>query len=750
MFLLRRMPILLSLCAAVAAQTKLPPAAAIQIDYEKHVKPILAAKCHSCHGEDVQQSGLRLDKRQNAMRGGDYGPVIVAGQSAESKLIKRLLDGDGGLQMPPTGRLSDEEIGILRAWIDQGVDFRIEIKEEPKAKPVSPKVVALIAAVRSGNVRAAEKFIQADGQIVNAADNAGSTPLLHAAGFGSLAMVKLLLDKGADVNAKNRRASTALHWAIPDEAKVRLLLERGAAINARQADGRTPVYQAVSVGNGNAILALLLEKGGDANLATANGQTPLMAAAGRGDVEAMRMLLDRKADVNARSGTGGTALLNAAAGRNPQAVELLLANGADPNVSTKRGETALANAATAGVAESVKLLLDRGAKVNARDDRGYSPLMYAAGSEAMPAGIVRMLLAKGADTDCTGEGETARTLAAKRGGTEVARLLGVSDEERKQEGVAAAGGDGGQAIPEAVGKALTLLERQSHNFIRIAGCNSCHAQDLPSAAAAVARDSGLPAPRFIPQLPVSMNGLTPERIMDLGAVSVTSMGWELFDLGMNRAKPDEYTDAVVHYIKAMQTPQGYWKSADGRRPPMSSGDFQATALAIYSLKHYTPASDKAATEQVVARAAAWLEKAKPGTTQERAFHLLGLAWSNGSAASMERAARALAAMQRSDGGWSQLPGMGSDAYASGQTLYALNASGRMPVADPVYQKGVRYLLRTQAADGSWHVKTRSIWIQPYFESGFPYAHDQWISAAGTAWACIALSPAAELQKISRR
>ena len=62
------------------AETKLPPAANRKIDFEKDVQPILSQKCYSCHGEDVQQSGLRLDKRQNALRGGDYGPVINPGQ----------------------------------------------------------------------------------------------------------------------------------------------------------------------------------------------------------------------------------------------------------------------------------------------------------------------------------------------------------------------------------------------------------------------------------------------------------------------------------------------------------------------------------------------------------------------------------------------------------------------------------------------------------------------------------------------
>jgi hypothetical protein len=94
--------------------------------------------------------------------------------------------------------------------------------------------------------------------------------------------------------------------------------------------------------------------------------------------------------------------------------------------------------------------------------------------------------------------------------------------------------------------------------------------------------------------------------------------------------------------------------------------------------------------------------------------------------------------------------MGSDAYATGEALYALHLAGKMPTTDPVYQKGVDYLRQTQAVDGSWHVKTRSIPVQPYFESGFPYGHDQWISAAGTSWAAMALTLTIEPQKMSRR
>jgi len=368
-------------------------------------------------------------------------------------------------------------------------------------------------------------------------------------------------------------------------------------------------------------------------------------------------------------------------------------------------------------------------------------LLYAAGSDAMPAGVVKMLLAKGARLDAKGDGETAPMLAAKRGDSEVARVLGVPEQERKRLGLVLVSHTGGteKSIAAAVGPALALLEKQSHNFIRIGGCNSCHAQDLPSAAAAIARHQGLPATKENPQLPQSMHTLNPERIMDLTGPSVVSIGWEMFDFGNNGVPRDEYTDATVRYIKSMQAPAGNWNAFESLRPPMNSGVYQTAALAVYSLQTYGPPAEKADTEKALARAAAWLEGAQPATTQDRAFHLLALAWSNAKPASITAAAKALAAAQRPDGGWSQLSSMGSDAYATGEALYALNVAGRMPVADPVYAAGVKYLLNTQAADGSWHVNSRSIWVQPYFESGFPYGYDQWISAAGTSWATIALS-----------
>ena len=82
--------------------------------------------------------------------------------------------------------------------------------------------------------------------------------------------------------------------------------------------------------------------------------------------------------------------------------------------------------------------------------------------------------------------------------------------------------------------------------------------------------------------------------------------------------------------------------------------------------------------------------------------------------------------------------MASDAYATGQALYAMNAAGESATS-ATYQKGTTYLLSTQREDGTWFVRSRAFGFQPYFDAGFPYGTDQFISAAATAWAAIALS-----------
>ena len=101
----------------VPAPTPLPPPAGRRIDFAKDVRPLLAASCHRCHGEKKQKGSYRLDRREDALRGG----LIVPGRSADSPLIRYVSGADPELRMPPSGEpLTAAQVGILRAWIDQG------------------------------------------------------------------------------------------------------------------------------------------------------------------------------------------------------------------------------------------------------------------------------------------------------------------------------------------------------------------------------------------------------------------------------------------------------------------------------------------------------------------------------------------------------------------------------------------------------------------------------------------------------
>src|SRR5687768_15194854 len=128
---MRVLPLLLVLAtlllaaAARAAEVdpaKLPEAMGRAVDFARDVRPIFAARCVECHGREKQKSGYRLDARAHAMKGGDLGVApVVAGDSARSPLIHYVAGVHPDVTMPPKGeRLSAEQVGVLRAWIDQG------------------------------------------------------------------------------------------------------------------------------------------------------------------------------------------------------------------------------------------------------------------------------------------------------------------------------------------------------------------------------------------------------------------------------------------------------------------------------------------------------------------------------------------------------------------------------------------------------------------------------------------------------
>ncbi len=104
-------------------ESLLPPPAPAEVDFSEQVLPILEGNCIHCHGSALAMGGFRLHTRDDLLRGGDNGPAVVPGSSSDSRLV-HLVAGGGKLRMPLEGDpLSDEQVGILRAWIDQGVPW---------------------------------------------------------------------------------------------------------------------------------------------------------------------------------------------------------------------------------------------------------------------------------------------------------------------------------------------------------------------------------------------------------------------------------------------------------------------------------------------------------------------------------------------------------------------------------------------------------------------------------------------------
>ena len=110
--------------ARAAAAPQRPPATAQAVDFEQDVRPILTASCLGCHGPEKQKSDFRVDVKKIVFAGGVGGePAVVPGRSAESPLVRYVAGLEEDMQMPPAGKgdpLTPAQIGILRAWIDQG------------------------------------------------------------------------------------------------------------------------------------------------------------------------------------------------------------------------------------------------------------------------------------------------------------------------------------------------------------------------------------------------------------------------------------------------------------------------------------------------------------------------------------------------------------------------------------------------------------------------------------------------------
>lgn len=615
-------------------------------------------------------------------------------------------------------------------------------------------------AIRNNDLAALRGLVKTAG--VNTKDTHETTPLMYAAAHGSMDAMQILVDAGADVNAKNAFDCTALMWAADDFNKARLLVQKGANVNARSKQGRTPLLIAAAHDGNSSTVKLLIEKGADISSADETKSTPLLEAANANDSESVLLLIRKGADVKARNLRGDNALMIAASCGNLEVMKVLLAKGVDVNLvdaaegtRVKNGPielgsfTALLYAVVNAGPDAVKMLLDAGSKVNVLDVRGMTPLMLAVGTDHPDARVIRLLLEKGADPAIKSKtGETAADWARKFNHPEVLAAFGI---ERKQTANAAAllpASSNKRPEPkEAAAKAIALVQRTSGSFFKEGGCVSCHAQNLSGVAVAVARANGIKVDeaaaaeelKGVKMFWVALEQILLQR-MDLPA-GVDIPAYSMLQFSAAGIPADRPIDAMLHNVVAQQGKDGAWHLMGGARPPMEDGDFSRTALCIRAMSTFGPPSRKAEFDERMRRAAAWLKAQNPRTTEDRNMQLLGEKWGRVDRGSLEDPLRKLMAMQREDGGWAQTPELASDAYATGTVLYTMHELG-VPVTDAACRRGVEYLLRTQLSDGSWHVASRAPKFQPYFQSGFPHDHDQWISEAATAWSAIALTYAA--------
>jgi ankyrin repeat protein len=276
-------------------------------------------------------------------------------------------------------------------------------------------------------------------------------------------------------------------------------------------------------------------------------------------------------------------------------------------------------------------------------------------------------------------------------------------------------------------------------------CASCHHQYQPALAYRAARERGIPVDEAIARADAvkAFTFADIDRAIQYSYVIEPAMddAYRLVAAHAAGVSPNLGAALYARLLISRQNRDGDW---DGfhQRPPSSYSRFTMAALGLRAVQVYHHASQKSAAAAAVARARKFLESRPVRSTEEHAYRIIGLKWAGADRNTLQRFARELKAAQRPDGGWGALPGRDSDVYATAQALVALREGGVGEI-DPGWSRGVEYLVKTQAADGSWRVKSRlnppAPLSPPYFDAGYPDGHDQFISMTGAAWAVMALA-----------
>lgn len=295
--------------------------------------------------------------------------------------------------------------------------------DQSEIKVRMPKVMSAIAMGGSPDL---VRSLIARGGDVNAKDSGGWTALIFATTKNDVQMVQALIESGARADICNQLGETALHSAASKGYTdiVEALLTAGATTDPHDAQGFTPLMDAAVEGHVASVDALL-KGGADVNAKNDTKTTALLLAAGEGHSAIVDALLARGAEPDAAQKDGLTPLAFAVGeGRIPIA-KALLEHGADPNRPGVAENTPLMWSAMHGRGETVDILFTYGAQVNANNSRGQTALMLAAADGNLR--LVRTLMSHGADARLQDQaGSTAIDYAARQGHSEVIRALRTS------------------------------------------------------------------------------------------------------------------------------------------------------------------------------------------------------------------------------------------------------------------------------------------------------------------------------------